>query len=147
MRNWWYSLLELSKGLFILRRNCVALSHCTLLHRNCDVTVLRSRMKVEFILTWNAVMLRWLAAESNLYISTAMQLRCSMNGPYELWSNSDRSLISLLIGCSFQYLVSSVYQTDCKSLIQSTSVKLSFNAPHGFTNATKILVVISQMLF
>ena len=51
------------KGPFILRHNCVSLSHCTciLLHRNCDVTALRCRMKVKFILTWHAVTLRWLA--------------------------------------------------------------------------------------
>ena len=30
---------------------CVALPHCTFLHRNCDVTVLGCRMKVKFILT------------------------------------------------------------------------------------------------
>ena len=49
------------------------------LHRNCNVTVLRCRMKVKFILTWNVVML-WVAAESDQYIGTTMQLRCSMNG-------------------------------------------------------------------
>ena len=70
-----------TKGPFILRCNCVALPHYTLLHRNCDVTPLQYRMKVKFILTWNAVMLRWLAAKSNRYIGTATQLRCSMNGP------------------------------------------------------------------
>ena len=59
----------------------VALPHCTILHRNCDVTALRCRMKVKFILTWNAVMLRWLASESTRYIGTATQLLCSMNGP------------------------------------------------------------------
>ena len=45
-----------------LRRNCVALPHCTLLHRNCDVIALQCRMKVKLIFTWNAVKLRWLAA-------------------------------------------------------------------------------------
>ena len=70
-----------TEGPFILRLNCVALPHCTLLHRNCDVTALRCLMKVKFILTWNVAMLRWLAAESNQYISTATQLGCSMNGP------------------------------------------------------------------
>ena len=30
---------------------------------SCDVTALRCCMKVKFILTWNAVMLRWFAAE------------------------------------------------------------------------------------
>ena len=56
-------------GPFILCRNCVVLPHCTLLHRNCDVTalILLCCMKVKFILTWNAVMLWWLAAESNWY--------------------------------------------------------------------------------
>ena len=43
------------KGPSILCRNCVALPHCTLLHRNCDDTALRCRMKVKFILTWNVV--------------------------------------------------------------------------------------------
>ena len=73
-----------SIGPFILHRNCVALPHCTLLHRNCDVTALRCRMKVKFISTWNAVMLRWLAAERSWHIDTATQLRCtcSMNRPY-----------------------------------------------------------------
>ena len=48
-----------SKSLFILHRNCVTLQHCTFLHRNCDVTVLRCLMKVTFILTCNAVKLQW----------------------------------------------------------------------------------------
>ena len=39
--------------------------------------------EVIFILTWHAVKLRWLAAESNGYISTATQLQCNMNGPLE----------------------------------------------------------------
>ena len=76
-----YFLTGKSKGPFILHRNCVALQHCTALHRNCDVTALWCHMKVKFILTWNAVMLRWLLAESNQYIGTATQLRCSINGP------------------------------------------------------------------
>ena len=54
------------------------LSHCTLLHRTCDDTALQCRIKVKFILTWNAVNLRWLEAESNQYISVPMQLRCIM---------------------------------------------------------------------
>ena len=61
--------------------NCVALPHCTLLQRICNVTALRCRMKVKFILARNAVKLRWLVAESNRYIGTTTQLRCSMNGP------------------------------------------------------------------
>ena len=65
-------------GPFILLHNCVLLPHCTLLHRNCDVTALPCRMKVKLILTWSAVNLWWLAAESNWYIGTATQLRCSM---------------------------------------------------------------------
>ena len=36
--------------------------HCRTAH-SYDVTALRCRMKVKFILTWNAVMLRWLVAE------------------------------------------------------------------------------------
>ena len=52
------------------------LPHRTLLHKNCGVTALQCRMKVKFILTWNAFKLRWLAAESNQYIVTAMQLWC-----------------------------------------------------------------------
>ena len=59
----------------------IALCCRIFLHRNCDVTELRCRMKVKFILTWNAVMQQWLAAESNWYIGTATQLRCSVNGP------------------------------------------------------------------
>ena len=59
----------ITKGPFILRCNCVALPHCNLLHRNCDVTALRCRMKIKFILTWNAVMLWWLTAESNWYMA------------------------------------------------------------------------------
>ena len=70
-----------SKVPFILRRHCVALPCCTFLHRNCDVTVLRSRMKVEFIITWNEVLVRWLATESNSYIGTATQRNVSKNGP------------------------------------------------------------------
>ena len=66
-----------SKDPFILHCNCVALPHCILLRRNCDVTALRCRMKVKFILTWNGVKLGWLAAESNRYIGTATQLWCS----------------------------------------------------------------------
>ena len=70
---------------FILCSNCVALLHCTLLHRNCDVKYWCSWtwccMKVKFILTWNAVMLQWLAAESNWYINIATQLQCVVNGP------------------------------------------------------------------
>ena len=56
-----------------LCRNCVALSYCILLHRNCYVTALRCHMKDKLILTWNAVMLQWLVAESNRYIGTATQ--------------------------------------------------------------------------
>ena len=37
--------------MFILCRNCVVLPHCTVLHRNCDVTALRCRVKVKLILT------------------------------------------------------------------------------------------------
>ena len=50
--------LSRGKGLFILRRSCVKLPHCTVLHKNCDDTELRCRMKVKFILTCNAVVLR-----------------------------------------------------------------------------------------
>ena len=100
------------KGPFILRCNCVALPQCTLLHRNCDVTALWCRMKVNFILTWNAVKLWWLAAESNQYISTATQLRCSMNEPLKYqhgsashfarvclchWLQRNNSIISLIV--------------------------------------------------
>ena len=70
-------MLAHSKGPFILRRNCVALLHCTLLHRNCDATAVRRPMKVTFILTWTAVKLWWLAAESNWHIS-APQCNCSV---------------------------------------------------------------------
>ena len=73
---WWGSTLKVRSYYATI---CVALPHCTRLHRNYDVTALRCRMKVKFILTWNAVKLRWLAAESNRYISTATQLQCSMN--------------------------------------------------------------------
>ena len=72
---------DLQNPQFILHHNYVALPHCTLLHRSCDVTALRCCIKVKFILTWNAVKLRWLVAESNRYIDTATQLRCGMNGP------------------------------------------------------------------
>ena len=44
-------MLSHNKGPFILRPNWVALPHCTLLDRNCDITALRCRMKVNFILT------------------------------------------------------------------------------------------------
>ena len=71
----------ITKGPFILRRNCTVLPHCTALHRNCNVTALQCCIKVKFILTQNAVMLQWLAAESNQYINTATQLQCSMSGP------------------------------------------------------------------
>ena len=56
--------------------------------RNCNVTALWCCMKVKLILTWNAVLLQWLAAESNWCIGTAAQLWCSMNGPLDLnwWS-------------------------------------------------------------
>ena len=67
----------------------LTLSHCTKLHRNYDVTPLLCRMKVKFILTWKAVMLQWLAAESNRYIGTATQLRCRMNGPLDKCENID----------------------------------------------------------
>ena len=40
------TMLYETKGPFILHRNCVELSHCILLHRNCDVTALQCRMKV-----------------------------------------------------------------------------------------------------
>ena len=60
---------------------CVAALHPTAQKLRC--TALRCRMKVKFILTWNAVMLRSLAAESNRYIGTATQLRCSMIGPLD----------------------------------------------------------------
>ena len=56
-----------------LRRNCIALLHSTFLHRNCNVTALQCRIKVEFILTWNWVMLGWLSAERNQYIGTTTQ--------------------------------------------------------------------------
>ena len=72
---------HITKGPFILRCNCTVLPHCTALHRNCNVTALRCRIKVKFILTQNAVMLQWLAAESNQYIGTATRLQCSMNRP------------------------------------------------------------------
>ena len=62
-------VVSLSKGPFILHCNCDALSHCTLLHINCDVTGLQCCKKVKFILTWN-VKLRWLAAESNRCMGT-----------------------------------------------------------------------------
>ena len=39
-------ICHLSKGPFILRSNCVALQHCTLLHRNCNVAALWCGMKV-----------------------------------------------------------------------------------------------------
>ena len=34
------------QGQFILRRNCLALPHCTILHRNCDYIALQCSMKV-----------------------------------------------------------------------------------------------------
>ena len=40
-----------NEGLLILCHNCVALLHCILLHRNCDVTALWCCMKVKFFLT------------------------------------------------------------------------------------------------
>ena len=64
----------------ILYRNCVALPHSTLLHRNCDVTALWCRMKVKFILTWNAVKLRWLAAEIKV-IDLSTPQRKPIKGP------------------------------------------------------------------
>ena len=50
-----------NKGPFRLRRNCVALPHCTVpsCTEICDITALRCLMKVKFIFTWNAVMLQW----------------------------------------------------------------------------------------
>ena len=45
----------------------VVLLHCTVMHRNCDVTALWYYIKFTFFFTWNAVKLRWLAAESNQY--------------------------------------------------------------------------------
>ena len=87
---------HITKGPFILRRNCTVLPHCTALHRNCNVTALRCRIKVKFILTQNAVMLQWLAAESNRYIDTATQLQCSMNGPL-VWKTEKFMFIYLFI--------------------------------------------------
>ena len=53
--------LLLYYGLFILRRNYVALPHCSLLHRTCEDTELWYHMKATFISPWNAVKLRQLA--------------------------------------------------------------------------------------
>ena len=80
----------------------IALPHCILLHRNCDFTALQCRMKVKFILTWNAVKLRWLATESNGYIGTATQLRCSMNGPKDYCRDANPPY--LIGGCNFENL-------------------------------------------
>ena len=49
---------------------CRTAPYCT----EINVTALRCRMKVKFNLPWNAVKLWWLAAESNRYIGTAMQV-------------------------------------------------------------------------
>ena len=59
------------------------LPHSTVVHRN--VTALWCHMIVKLILTWTMVKLRWLVTQNNRYIGTAMQLRCSMNGPLEPW--------------------------------------------------------------
>ena len=61
--HWCHCQFEIvqTKGLFILHRNCVAALHPSACY--CDVTALQCCMKVKFILTWNAVKLRWLAAE------------------------------------------------------------------------------------
>ena len=60
---------------------------CILLYRNRDVTASRCHTEVKFILTWNTVMLHWLAAESNWYSGTATQSRCSMNR-LSVWQES-----------------------------------------------------------
>ena len=67
------------KGPFILGRNCVALPHCTLLHRNCDVTALRCRMKVHFNLKCGEAVVTCGRKYCNRYIGTTTRLRCSMN--------------------------------------------------------------------
>ena len=68
----YYELLDNTKGPFRLHGNCIALPHCSVLHRNCDVAALWCHLEVEFILTWNAVKLQWLAAESNRYTDIAI---------------------------------------------------------------------------
>ena len=80
---WELITAKVLKGPFILQHNRVVLMHCTLLHRNWDVTALRCRMEVKFIWTSNLVMLQWLAAETNRCIGSVSQLRgCSINGPW-----------------------------------------------------------------
>ena len=66
----------------------IALCCRTALSRNCHVTALRGCIKVKFILTWNLVMLWWLAAGSNQYISTATQPNVSMNRPLHQQPNT-----------------------------------------------------------
>ena len=61
---------------------CVAALHRPAQKLRC-YCILLCRVKVKFILTRNAVMLRWLAAEGNRYSGTEAQLRRSMNGPYD----------------------------------------------------------------
>ena len=55
---------------------CRTAPYCT----EINVTALRCRMKVKFNLPWNAVKLWWLAAESNRYIGTAMQVVWTLSG-------------------------------------------------------------------
>ena len=68
----WNSL----RSFHTLSKLCCVITHCTLLHRNCDVTALRCYMEVKLILTCNTKKLWWLAAESNQYVIS--QHNCSV---------------------------------------------------------------------
>ena len=114
-------------GPLILHHNCVALPHCNLLHRSCDVTstVLQFRMKVKFILTWNAVMLLWLAAESNLYIGITTQLRCSMNRPLGFGSAAGTCVLAKLLGMrAFSDDMSKLFQVKLSKSINYCTEKV-----------------------